>query len=213
MNNGRRVIDLTGKKFGKLCAVKLVKTIPCKGAVWLCKCDCGGEKEVLSSYLSSGGTRSCGCIIGKNNIFHGLSGTGTYRSWNHMKQRCLNPNDDAYEQYGGRGITIHQPWIDSFEEFVKDMGIRPPKTTIDRIDNDGPYSPANCRWAGYEKQNNNLSSNILISYKGETKTCMEWAKKFGLSWACLSSRIKRGWEPEKALLTPADKKYYNGKKK
>lgn len=135
---------------------------------------------------------------------HGQTHSPTYRSWQHMKQRCLNPNNDRFYAYGGRGITICQRWQCSFTAFLEDMGVRPPDTSLDRINNDGPYSPENCRWATRSEQDNNTQKNRVIG--GIRRSLPEHANANGLSYNTLNSRIKRGCDPEKAITLPVIKR-------
>jgi hypothetical protein len=120
---------------------------------FLCKCECGNIKNITLSNLKT--SISCGC---KKNKFlkHNMVNTPEYRSWRAMKSRCLNSNHVAYKNYGGRGITIYNEWINSFESFIKDMGKRPTiKHTLDRINNNGNYEPSNCRWSTPKQQAKN----------------------------------------------------------
>ena len=134
------------------------------------------------------------------NTKHGLSGTAEHRVWAQMRSRCSNKRHAAYKRYGGRGIVVDPLW-DSFETFLADMGCRPsPEHTLDRIDNDGPYSPDNCRWAEMGVQNKNRSTSIVISFAGETLSLMEWSKKLGIAYDTLLARVKRGLPLERALL-------------
>lgn len=150
--------DFTGEKFGLLTANRRVGKNAQRVSLWECICDCGKTTTVPGSNLGSGHTRSCGCLRLKANTTHGHGGaktSPTYNSWLAMKKRCLNPNQKGYNHYGGRGITIHTEWITSFAQFLADMGDRPAGMTLDRIDCNGNYEPANCKWSTISEQNAN----------------------------------------------------------
>jgi len=140
-----------GERFGKLVVTGF------NGKRVYADCDCGAATEAFMSNLRRGGTRSCGCGVyrGGRPPTHGQTRSRSYVSWHAMKQRCLNPNDPRWDRYGGRGITICESWLTSFESFLTDMGERPEGKSLDRIDNDAGYRPENCQWARSEQQANN----------------------------------------------------------
>lgn len=156
----RFLMDLTGMQFG---AWRVLERRPDKleKACWLARCVCGTEKVVWGQDLTTGKSRTCGC---KNRVRSGRyfdSRSLEARTWERMKQRCLNPNATGYQRYGGRGITVCDRWL-SFANFLADMGPRPSASrTLDRINNDGNYEPGNCRWATPKEQGRNTSTAFL----------------------------------------------------
>lgn len=133
---------------------------------------------------------------------HGQAGTKLNMVWASMKQRCLNPNSGSYAYYGGRGITVCQRWVDSFEDFAADMGPRPEGALTERVDNDGPYSPENCRWASRREQMLNTRAGVRLGFESRVMKIREWASERGLPLATLRQRIDKGWTVRDALLTP-----------
>lgn len=133
-----------------------------------------------------------------------ISKTPTYDIWDAMKQRCLNPNDNRWKDYGGRGITICQRWMD-YRNFLADIGERPEGRSLDRFpDNNGNYEPGNCRWATRVEQQNNMRSNVVLSHNGKSQTVAQWAAELGINKSTLSKRLSRGnWDVATALTTPA----------
>ena len=163
-------VDLAGQTFGRLRVVGFAKILNGCSA-WHCQCECGNKVVVRLSGLQAN-TRSCGCLhrdsvarMGRANRTHGeaIDETPEYKTWAGMKQRCLNPRDQGYVDYGGRGIKVCRRWL-SYENFLADMGRRPSSEhSLDRVDNNGSYEPANCRWATVTEQNRNRRK------QGETK--------------------------------------------
>ncbi len=159
---GKNARNLSGMRFGRLLALTPNGRDSARNILWLARCDCGSETTARATVLLSGHTRSCGClqadVTAKRNsdsATHGQAGkTGAWRSWSAMRTRCLNPNSDAFDRYGGAGITICERWH-SFANFFADMGARPHGLTLERKDNAKGYDPDNCRWATRAEQNRN----------------------------------------------------------
>lgn len=174
---------------------------------WMCICDCGCIKKIAQGHLRNGHTKSCGCLRTettiKRNFKHGMTRKSIYRSWQEMTGRCLKPTHPAFKDYGGRGITICSNWIGNFEAFWRDMGNKPHGTSLDRIDNNGPYCPTNCRWASAKQQANNRRSNAVYVFNGVAHTISEWADIHGIDQCRLRRRLcELSWPIERALLEP-----------
>lgn len=135
------------------------------------------------------------------NYKHGMTKTREYRSWHTMKTRCYHKECPSYQDYGGRGITVCDRWLgsDGFQNFLMDMGRRPLRTTLDRIDNNAGYEPSNCRWATRKEQQNNTRRNVLITYNGKTLNMTQWAEKLGVSRATLEKRKRLGWSDKRII--------------
>ncbi len=203
-----KLIDLTGQRFGRLVVIERAKNQKNGHARWVCRCDCGKTITTNGYDLRSGHTRSCGCIyietLKKRSITHGLRKTKLYSVWGSMKDRCNHPSDKSFPRYGGRGITVCEEWRNDFLTFY-DWAIShgyQDGLSIDRIDNDGPYSPENCQWVTATVQNNNKRSNRRITFLGKTHTIAEWAKAVNIPWSTLRRRLRVGWTIERALTTP-----------
>jgi hypothetical protein len=136
--------------------------------------------------------------------YHGLTRTPLWNKFQDMKERCYRPAHPQYANYGGRGIFICDRWLHAYSAFVSDMGEPPtPKHTIGRIDNDGPYSPENCRWETYEQQNKNRRTVELFTHDGETRCLKDWAAAIGMDYSTLHKRVRySGWDIAKALTVP-----------
>lgn len=210
----KQVYDHSGVRFGMLTAIRLSDDYIKGQGRWLCKCDCGNHSVVLASNLTRNHTTSCGCHKKANfkvmNLTHGATANqdtrhkkylSSYNIWCGMRQRCYNSNSPAYIYYGGRGIKVCERWHD-YSNFVEDMGEKPKGLSLDRIDNNGDYSPQNCRWASNKEQMRNKSNAHLITYNGETKSLIEWAEHLGVSRGKLHNRIFNGWDIERAFTQP-----------
>lgn len=188
--------DLRRLRFGRLFVLDFDHKGGTDGRTYYykCKCDCGNECIKSSGYLLDSKYaphKSCGCwhrelsIKASTTHGHGQRGKSpTYKAWCEMKARCLNPNNHNYHNYGGRGIKVCERWLNSFENFLSDMGERPSKEySIDRIDFNGDYCPENCRWATTDIQCNNRRNNIHITYQGEIMTLKQWCDRFDMIYA------------------------------
>lgn len=210
---------IVGRRFGRLVAMKSDRTK--SGQVgWVCQCDCGKTTTVITASLIGGNTKSCGClsvdrskesptrfrpghVSTHSQKTHGMSDTLEYRIWILMRERCYNSKHNSYDRYGGRGIIVCDRWLDSFVNFIDDMGRRPSKDhSVDRINNDGNYEPGNCRWATHKEQSNNRKGNRHYTWGEETKTLTEWANRFNLPVPRLFQRLRHGWPLPLALTTP-----------
>lgn len=215
--------DLTGQKISRLTIIKRIEgTSPIK---WLCKCDCGNYKEVYGYNLNRMHTTSCGCFNREQNkkrlkrkednyfYIHGKSNTRLHTGWRAMIDRCYNPNNKAYKNYGGRGITVCKEWKNDFMSFYNwamangyDENAKHGECTIDRINVNGDYCPGNCRWVNNEVQSNNKRTSHFIEYNGEKHTIAEWAKIYNINKGTLHARINvYNWPVEKSFNTPIQK--------
>lgn len=181
--------DHTGKRYSRLSVVRRVKVDGARNAMWECRCDCGNITVVAGANLGRF-TTSCGCaaiesakaLLAGNTYkrTHLMSRSPEYQSWSKMIQRCENPNNPKYRLYGARGIKVCDRWRTSFEAFFEDMGPKPPRQTIDRIDNDGNYQPDNCRWGTNKTQGRNRRQNRIIEIDGQRMCLIEWCEKLGV---------------------------------
>jgi len=193
-------IDLAGRRFGRLVAIRDAGVDKSRSRLWLCQCDCGKEKIVSGKLLNGGNVQSCGCL----SPGYRVRSDPVYMTWQSMLMRCSNPKTNGYSNYGGRGITVCERWH-NFENFLADVGEHPgPGFTLDRIDVNGNYEPGNIRWSTLKAQANNRRNNVYITYQGETKTLTEWCEHLGLPYARMHDRIVyQHMKPEDAFTLPS----------
>jgi len=191
--NDPRVQQYKGKRFGNLTAVDFLRT-GARGQWWNFRCDCGNFTIAPLAGVKFGQYNSCGCLqrVRKHGFCSDLKCHPIYRVWLQMRQRCSNRKNKGWENYGGRGIRVCERW-EKFENFAADMlpdyqnGL-----SIDRVNNDGPYSPENCKWSNREEQNTNCRRNVFITFHGLIMTISEWSKALGIPHNTISYRFKKG---------------------
>lgn len=211
------IIDLTGRRFGKLTVIgrgesrRIGKRMALK-PYWICKCDCGNIKEICGDNLRSGISNSCGCEVRKSTIMrstkHGFARRGRNRSriysiWHKMIERCDKPTNKEYRNYGGRGISVCDEWHDfeTFKDWAYSNGYSN-TLTIDRIDVNGNYEPSNCRWATWHMQANNTRRNVKVKIGDVTHTMREWCEILNLHYSTVNARRRRGIDALDAMFTP-----------
>lgn len=199
-----KVIDITGQRYGRLTVLHLSETRYKKKVKWVCKCDCGSIKEIPSHHLRYGGTKSCGCSSHLYQVkTHHLSAHPIFGSWARMMARCYKPTDSKFPGYGGRGIQVCDRWHDVTTFIADNEAKHRPGLTIDRIDNDGHYTPDNCQWATPLTQGNNKRNNFNITFNGRTQTLSQWSRECGIDHYTIWRRLRHhGWSVERALTQP-----------
>lgn len=195
--------DLTGQKFGKWTVVGRIMALYNR-MIWKCECICGNKSKVRTNALKNKTSEGCAdCSI--RGFSHGKSRTKSYKSWQSMKERCYNPKSNYYHRYGGRGITVCDRWLESFENFYEDMGDRPKGLTLDRENNDGNYCKKNCRWATRKQQDRNRGGifklnedkvkQIRNEYKNNDITYKELSIKYNVIPQTISDVVNyRTWK-------------------
>lgn len=188
---------IIGQKFGKITILSLGEPYvrPCgkRSATLIYSCECGKVKKACSYDITSGKITSCG-KCNKSNLKHGYADSPIYNIWKGIRKRCFSPKEKAYKNYGGRGITMCAEWLNdagSFVDWAKMSGYKK-GLTIDRIDNNGNYSPENCRWVSRTIQGNNKRNNVIVEYNGESMTLAEYCRKTGKIYGSCHYRITNG---------------------
>ena len=210
---------LLGRKFGRLTVMKEIEPKYDKNGriyhQWKCKCDCGNYINVTSNNLKGNHTRSCGClqreVAGQQTLKHGYRNTRLYRIYNTMKQRCNNPNNQAYKNYGGRGIKVCEEWnkkdgLKDFGDWALANGYKD-NLTIDRINVDKGYSPDNCRWVDMKTQCNNTRRNVHLTYLGVDYTIAQFSRKYSIDHRLVGKLLRDGLSPSEILLKGKNNDY------
>lgn len=211
-----KALDLSNQRFGRLTAIRQSGLNQYSKRLWLCLCDCGNERLVITRHLLIRKTKSCGCLRREEHpnaraakLSHGRTvghdATGrldpTYAIWIGMRSRCNDQKQPSWKNYGGRGILYDPRW-EQFENFLEDMGERPSGLTLDRIDNNAGYSKSNCRWATRKQQNRNNRRTRFLEHKDRRLPTTDWAEVVGLNRSTLYNRLHAGWSVERALTEP-----------
>lgn len=210
LRKGRKPVDLTGQKFCRLVVSDREFVKNRRGhlvLMWSCLCVCGAITLATTRQLMIGGKRSCGCLkkekLSAEKTTHGMSGSKIYRVWYNMIRRCYEVGHRVYKDYGGRGITVCDRWRFSFEDFYKDMGDKPPRMTLERVNVDGDYEPSNCVWATQKEQTRNQRRTIKINLHGEVFSLASICEERGLKYSKIRARLMEyGWDAERAVGTP-----------
>lgn len=209
---GKNAKDITGQRFGRLIALGPVGRTSHSEIMWLCQCDCGQTTIVRAASLRK--TQSCGCLTREVAVAlgtkHGMFDKPIYNVWVHITQRCTNPKNKSYKNYGGRGITVCDEWLNSFESFYGYVSSLPDYGkegyTIDRINNDGHYEIGNVKWSTATEQARNTRHNRLLTFNGKTQCVTAWEDEMGLNRHQIYWRLHKGWSADKAISTPSRKK-------
>ena len=198
ISHGREIEDLSGRRFGRLTVIEFDHMDKYYSSYWVCKCDCGNEVVVSRGNLVKSRAKSCGCykrdLQRELKTTHGEHQSRLHNIWGNMKQRCGNEKNTNYHSYGERGISVCNEWLDNYETF-RDWALEngySDELTLDRRDNNGIYSPDNCRWADRYTQMNNRRNTRYITYNDETHSISEWARILNVTANTLYYRIKKG---------------------
>lgn len=201
-----KIQNIENERFGRLIAKKYLKTKKGKSSTWLCICDCGETTKVELSSLRNGNTKSCGCLqkdrVREFSTKHKMSHSSEYHAWGNMIQRCTNPNNPEYKNYGARGIIVCREWLNSFEVFFKDMGEKPfSDYSLDRKNNDKGYEKNNCRWI-------DSSTQAINTRRRENKTTgitnISYSKRDDLFYVDIARKGKRHRKSFKVLNNAID---------
>jgi hypothetical protein len=206
--------NLIGKRFERWTVIGLSNKQYRQMSMWTCRCDCGVVRDIIGNNLTRGISKSCGCLkierTKKAKTTHGDTRNHKiarlYTIWQGMKERCEKPSQKMYCYYGGKGIKVCESWK-NYEEFKKWAMANgyAENLTIDRIDESGNYEPSNCRWVTQTEQVRNNSHNVVIEINGVKKCLSEWCEIYNMPYKTVISRIRRDWEPKKAITNEGGK--------
>lgn len=209
---GNKIKDLSGMVFGRLTVIGLASVDEKSRSRWLCECVCGEKTNSLGSGLKDGTAQSCGCLASEKRTKHGDANwwngkvAPEYICLRNIIQRCTNPGSISYPRYGGIGVSVCDEWnsLEKYAAFLSHVGRRPSKNhSIDRFPNrSGNYEPGNVRWATRREQSENRKTSVFMEYKGEIKCVVGMARKYGIPYGTLLSRVNKGWSSERAISTP-----------
>lgn len=220
---GRKLLDLKGQVFTYLTAMEFLGR-QSHSSLWRCQCKCGSFINVQRGALVGGTVKSCGCFrierMEKLKRTHGMAGhkrdgstkkSPEYKVWDALKDRCLNPRNKNFHNYGGAGVGVCAEWQNSFENFFAHVGARPSANhSLDRWpDKWGDYKPGNVRWATPKEQGRNKRNNVMVTYGGVVMCLAEAAEIAGIPYHIMKNRIYKGWSKEDALGTPVDMRKSN----
>ena len=202
-----RRLDLAGRRFGRLIALRVARRTGGR-ILWVCQCVCGKQTTIRAAHLTGGRTVSCGCFAREHaavvNRTHGMTRHRVYAIWNTMNQRCHNPRSTGYYKYGARGVRVCRRWragfADSFQHFVRDMGLPPSaRHSIERTNNGANYTPNNCVWVLPCAQARNTRRNIWVVFRGRRCLLLDLIDERGLRASKVRQRLARGWSVVRAL--------------
>ena len=197
------ILDLTGRVFTRLTVLSKAPNTHSRVA-WVCRCVCGTERTVIGQNLTRGVTKSCGCLNAearKQRSASALHRQREYTAWSNMMNRCYDPKNKAFNNYGARGITVCKRWH-VFAHFFRDMGYAPSGLSLERRDNRRGYSPSNCYWADQYTQSRNRRNNVWFTVDGVRRTQADWAAATGISASLIRHRLRLGWSVRDACTRP-----------